>query len=757
MVTSIAVLATLWAAGCGFAEDGAPGEGESTRTARVGAAAAGSSTGCRGDALYQISVDGERGRTVEVGDLLSDEVFAQSGPQNFEPFVRDLPVCIVIRDSSDITINIEDIVGDNIFVWALGQTDVSNLKGGRAPWSAGRRASSDTRFALRLPVEIVVENSSDINVNIEDVFGDNIVAWTRGDALVSNLRGGMLPHSKSDALQDSRLDLEVPVDIDVRRSEGVVVDIEDVVGDVIFSWSEGDADLSNLRGAAGPTRAGHRPRGAQASIAVPVDIDVRRSEQVVLDIEDIFGDVDVVSSDESLNVSNLRGRRRAAGDRSVAVHLPVDIRIDDSRGVTVDIEDIFGDNDILLLDGPTEERQVRVEVPVGISVHRSNDVQVAIAEILSNNRFVLSEGTDEVELDSPGRYERPGGELVLRPQVERDVTRSSAVDISIEKLFVGNTAGGPVQVTTSAAPAPTYLGAQPAQSGGFDIVIAPGARLVADPQALAAVERAAQQWEDMIDEPITVTIDVKMSDWLPHWAIAQAHSPQSEVSYDLVRTALFNDANDEVQETSGFDDAVTTRLPSRLQATLPSGVQMTDKVTLTAANAKALGFEDPNAGEADAAIVLNANVAFDVDNSDGVTAGTTDLETAAAHEIGHALGFVSAVDAINRGETAVSPSTLDLYRFEAGGANDPSTIDEFGDFPRFFVPGRDANFDAIDQHYAMSTGADGHQARHWKAPRRGQAAIGIMGPHLDADRVITVSCADMRALDLIGYEVDGCR
>jgi len=46
-------------------------------------------------------------------------------------------------------------------------------------------------------------------------------------------------------------------------------------------------------------------------------------------------------------------------------------------------------------------------------------------------------------------------------------------------------------------------------------------------------------------------------------------------------------------------------------------------------------------------MTFNSEFNFDYDSSDGITAGYYDFETVALHEIGHVLGFVSVVDAID--------------------------------------------------------------------------------------------------------------
>jgi hypothetical protein len=140
-----------------------------------------------------------------------------------------------------------------------------------------------------------------------------------------------------------------------------------------------------------------------------------------------------------------------------------------------------------------------------------------------------------------------------------------------------------------------------------------------------------------------------------------------------------------------------------------------------------------------------------------------DFESVAIHEIGHALGFISEVDTFDilkylNSPTALAPSTLDLFRFENNTANDPSDAASFSTATRSLMPGVDAITDDItgagtsSAENRMSTGAytgDGRQASHFKD----NLAIGVMDPTLSFGEVVPISDADLRALDLIGYEI----
>ncbi len=275
--------------------------------------------------------------------------------------------------------------------------------------------------------------------------------------------------------------------------------------------------------------------------------------------------------------------------------------------------------------------------------------------------------------------------------------------------------------------------------------------------ALAAFDRAAAQWEDRISDPITVTINTSFRTFTNPNTIGSASTvlltPIVE-PYGTIRDWMVADAANEP------DDSIVSYLPATLSAlnvTVPDGFTVTG-IAASKANLKALevvGLDlDAIFGASDGTIDFNTGFSFDYDNSDGVTPGQMDFETVAAHEIGHILGFTSVVDdiayMIENGLTDddVRMTPLDLFRFENDSANDPSTPQEFTDSARSLMPGGDPIFDDIMNEILMSDGVS-RQASHWEDG----LGIGIMDPTLYLGEISLVSELDLRALDLIGYEI----
>ena len=333
-------------------------------------------------------------------------------------------------------------------------------------------------------------------------------------------------------------------------------------------------------------------------------------------------------------------------------------------------------------------------------------------------------------------------------------------------LFLVGSRGDPQE--TSAEPTPpggglTSGGTSTSHLGSFQIIINAGAGLAANLPALAAFQRAAAQWESRIADPVTVNVNANLAP-LGAGILGSTSSVNLLGDYPTIRGAMIIDAANEA------DDGIVASLPASMSFAMPAGFAQdasggSPLIQLSKANAKALGFGglDGLFGASDGSITFSSGFTFDFDNSDGVTAGAFDFESVAAHELGHLLGFLSDVDYIDfrrsQGQTAndVEPTTLDMFRFDNGGVNDPATAADFSFMPRSMVPGNDEVFDQVNAAYGltegrMSTGltqGDGRQASHWKD----NLGLGLMDPTLGTGEISPIALTDWRAFDLIGYDI----
>ena len=272
-------------------------------------------------------------------------------------------------------------------------------------------------------------------------------------------------------------------------------------------------------------------------------------------------------------------------------------------------------------------------------------------------------------------------------------------------------------------------------------------------QALAAFNRAASRWESAFSDNVTVEISANFLNLGDARVIGRASSTSLIGSFDTIRNAMVADARNE------SDDAITAALPTRAKFKTQStnGVTFTNNIILTQANAMALGFGRVTAS--DALIEFNSGFNFDFDNSDGLIG--MDFESVALHEIGHALGFISAVDQVDylksrklAGSVSVTP--LDLFRF--GTASNPSTVPQFTTYKREMRPGYAAFLDDLVTEVRFSTGlnkGDGRQASHWRDDALSGVLLGVMDPTLPYDFILPLTINDFRALDLIGWEYGG--
>jgi len=303
-------------------------------------------------------------------------------------------------------------------------------------------------------------------------------------------------------------------------------------------------------------------------------------------------------------------------------------------------------------------------------------------------------------------------------------------------------------------------------AGTFDLNVNYGPGMPEGSDARAAFQAAVNAWSANISSPVQINID---ADLTPRDAngnpfgpgvvgstnIASYGSGLSDINlnYDTVRNAM-------AARASRPGNSILAALPTSAQVHAnvpPASTFDNGTLAILRSNQKALGLltpSNPNYGLADGFIRFNSGFSFDYNRSDGVDFNTIDFQTVATHEIGHLLGFLSDVDDFDAAPNLASDNltTLDLFRF----GQFPTTAGEFTNFARELRPGIPSVTSDTVNNYPMSTGVengDGNQASHWKDDiQNGGQYIGIMDPGVNFGAYEDLTDADIRAIELIGYD-----
>ncbi|KPJ50234.1 hypothetical protein AMJ40_03510 [candidate division TA06 bacterium DG_26] len=277
-------------------------------------------------------------------------------------------------------------------------------------------------------------------------------------------------------------------------------------------------------------------------------------------------------------------------------------------------------------------------------------------------------------------------------------------------------------------------------SNGLDIVFNCDGTVPAP--ALVALASVATYIESVFTDSVTVSIDIGFAD-LGSGVLGATgiYFISSHPSWTTTHTCLISDMDS--------DDIVQNWLPAgstipvRYDAGSPT---VTDENRCRFAKANYGAVIGSISGKS-AEIEFNNTISWDYDPSDGVTGYC--FQSVAAHEIGHAIGFVS------RAEEWYQPNAdilcLDIFRFQYSDYN-PDTYAEFSTTPRlvdYNNPNNDHYSDIISAEHWMCDGYP-YQASHF----RPGFVYGVMLPAIGTGTTFYpdfYKTADLDMFDAIGW------
>ncbi len=284
-------------------------------------------------------------------------------------------------------------------------------------------------------------------------------------------------------------------------------------------------------------------------------------------------------------------------------------------------------------------------------------------------------------------------------------------------------------------------------------------------QQLDGFNAAAALWTSELTDDVTVRIDIGMASLDPG-VLGQAGSETIAVSYADARAALISDIS------STDDTLATVTLPAATYIGFLTNNEITGDLevdnnntsnnywlNVNRATAKAMGELSDDGSSKDATITFNTDFDWDYDRSDGISATFYDFIGIAAHEIGHALGFTSGVSSVDYNSAPNGPDAgdeldgfrifkpLDLFRYSDRTDSYAVQWDwAYGGTPYFSL---DSGATSLATFETGTYNGSGYNPSHWTD----SLGFGIMDPTAGAGELLAISTLDLRAFDVIGWDL----
>ncbi|NJC07465.1 hypothetical protein GGQ62_000463 [Polymorphobacter fuscus] len=256
--------------------------------------------------------------------------------------------------------------------------------------------------------------------------------------------------------------------------------------------------------------------------------------------------------------------------------------------------------------------------------------------------------------------------------------------------------------------------------------------------AYTGFRAAADYWESVLLDDVTVNFNVGFTTqgFAPS-TLGSASSSSGSKATSAWKTAMIADA------TTALDASVVANLPNFSNA----------NVSLNTSLQKALGLYTGTSTASDATIRFNSARMFDFDTNDGFQTLSSDFISVAVHEMGHALGFTSAV---GQNTTLNSrPSNTDMFRYKNGVWDNT-----WGGNPYFSIDGGATEYLG---NAGFSAGPDGFQTSHWREGARIhdgvsctillEPQVGIHDPTGGICQQGIVTAQDLAIMDAMGWNL----